>query len=352
MRQVRLLAVAAGLLLAGCTPRVQEPGPAGQEGAWLAPELVDGADGERFQSADGRSLPLRSWWPVGPRALQPRAVLLALHGMNDYGNAFAAPAAAFAQQGVITYAPDQRGFGGGPLPGIWPGTDLLASDARDLARLLRARHPGVPLHLLGESMGGAVALVALARADPPDVDGAILVGPAVWGRSFMPRWQAAALDIAAGTVPWVTLSPQGLNIKPSDNIPMLRAFARDPLVIKETRIDAIAGLVDLMDAAIAAAPRVVQPLLLLYGERDELVPRGPTIRLIETLPSTTGTAPRQRVAIYPDGYHMLLRDERARTPLADILAWLDDRAGVLPSGADRRGDPVAILKRPPPKRGW
>ncbi|MBL8669986.1 MAG: lysophospholipase [Alphaproteobacteria bacterium] len=352
MPRGRLLALAASLLLASCAPRYQPPGPAGLEGRLLAPELVDGADGERFQTADGRSLPLRSWWPIDAQAARPRAVIAALHGMNDYGNAFAAPAAAFARRGVVTYAPDQRGFGAGPLPGLWPGIDLLASDIRALARLLRARHPNVPLYLLGESMGGAVSLVALASAEPPDVDGAILVGPAVWGRAFMPRWQAAALDIAVSTLPWVSLAPQGLNIKPSDNLPMLRAFARDPLVIKETRIDAIAGLVDLMDAAIAAAPRVAQPLLLLYGERDELVPRGPTIRLIETLPAVAGTSPRQRVAIYPDGYHMLLRDERSKTPIADILAWIEDPAGVLPSGADRRGDPVEILKRPPPRRGW
>ena len=53
----------------------------------------------------------------------------------------------------------------------------------------------------------------------------------------------------------MTLTGSGLHILPSDNIPMLREFSRDPLVIKETRVDTIKGLVLLMSEALEAAPR-------------------------------------------------------------------------------------------------
>jgi acylglycerol lipase len=117
---------------------------------------------------------------------------------------------------------------------------------------------------------------------------------------------------------------------PSDNIAMLRALARDPLVIKTTRVDTIKGLVDLMDMALAAAPRLHQKLLVLYGGRDEIIPPEPLGLMIEALPPGG-----RRVAWYRDGYHMLLRDLDAPLVLRDIESWVADPAAPLPSGADK-----------------
>ncbi|MEJ0071171.1 MAG: hypothetical protein WDO24_23260 [Pseudomonadota bacterium] len=52
-----------------------------------APQLA----ADRLIAADGTALPMRQWLPAG----QPHAVVLALHGFNDYSNAFAAPGAAW-----------------------------------------------------------------------------------------------------------------------------------------------------------------------------------------------------------------------------------------------------------------
>ncbi|MEJ0071172.1 MAG: alpha/beta fold hydrolase [Pseudomonadota bacterium] len=70
------------------------------------------------------------------------------------------PARPGARHGIATYAYDQRGFGGAPDRGRWAGTPQLAADVASAAALLRGRYPGVPLYLLGESMGGAVAILA------------------------------------------------------------------------------------------------------------------------------------------------------------------------------------------------
>ncbi len=110
---------------------------------------------------------------------------------------------------------------------------------------------------------------------------------------------------------------------------MLLALGRDPLVIKETRIDAVYGLVDLMDDAFDAAPMLATPTLMLYGENDELIPRDATFEMLERL------AAPHRIAIYPEGWHMLLRDLGAQAPLGDIAAWITDRSAPLPSGNER-----------------
>ncbi len=341
-RRARLLIAALLLaLLAACAPQLQPPGPGGDGPAFV---LAPSGRGH-FVTADGLELPLRSWEPAGGEA---RAAVLALHGFNDYSNAFEIPAPRLARQGLRVYAYDQRGFGLAPYPGRWAGIARLAGDARDAVRLVARRHPGLPVYLLGESMGAAVALVALAgdlrpdavgeRLGPPaaplPVAGVILSAPAFWSRDAMPALYRTLLHAAAHTVPWYPLTGEGLRIQASDNLAVLLGLARDPFVIKHTRVDAIWGLVDLMDAAVAAAPAIDCPVLLLYGQKDQVVPPAPVLRTIERLPPEA--AGRWHVAIYPDGYHLLLRDLQGERVSADVAAWIADRKTPLPSGADRQ----------------
>lgn len=304
--------------LAGCVqPQLQAHAVAAQQ-----PQLQDGY----AVMADGYRLPVTETQPAG----SVRSIILALHGFNDYRNAFRAPADFFARHGVMTVAYDQRGFGATEQRGLWPGTAQLADDAATLAGMLCARYPGVPLFLLGESMGGAVVLETAPMHMPECVRGVILVAPAVWGWSAMPWWQALLLRAAAHIVPGKTVTAEGLDITPSDNIEMLRALGRDPLVIKATRIDTIYGLTNLMEAASRLAAQPAVPVLLLYGERDEIVPAGAMCDLLERVDSSGHGA--WRMVLYAHGYHMLMRDLQAGTVLGDVLAWLADPAGGLPSG--------------------
>ena len=102
-------------------------------------------------------------------------------------------------------------------------------------------------------MGGAVVLSALASPQPPAVDGAILVAPAVWSRADMPALYRVALFMVAHITPGIILTNNAagrvVKIVPSDNIPMLIALGKDPLFQKKTRADTLYGLVNLMDEA-------------------------------------------------------------------------------------------------------
>jgi alpha-beta hydrolase superfamily lysophospholipase len=300
---VRVALVSLGLLLAACAPRVQFMGPAIQ-----APALTEDA----YIAADGAQLPMRIW----PARGEADAVLLALHGFNDYANAFDAPARWWAEHGIATYAIDQRGFGAAPDPGIWADPQTMVADVRGLLALLRHEHPGKPVFLLGDSMGGAVGILALADGEP-HADGLVLAAPAVWGGAQMNAFFRASIWFAAHTMPWNYATGGSLRRIPSDNIEMLRALGRDPLVIKRTRVDAVYGLTQLMGQAQAAAPGVAVPVLVLYGDKDEIVPAGPVTAMTEKL-----TAPK-RVLRYENGYHMLLRDLQAETVWTDVAGWLE-----------------------------
>lgn len=325
----------AFIWFAACAPHVALPGPA---------VTTPAVNSDSVMTLDGEELPLRRWLPDQAK---PHAIVLALHGFNDYGHFIDYAATTWARSGIAVYAPDQRGFGETKSRGLWPGVDALADDVRTIVALLRERHPGVPLYLLGESMGAAVAVVAFASPDPPAADGVILSAPAVWTRTAMPGYQRAVLFFAAHTVPWLRLTGQGLRIMASDNIEALRKLLRDPMVIKGTRVDAIWGMADLMDRAYEAAADLRSPALILYGAKDQVIPPEQVLDFIANLPADAHE--HQRFALYPSGYHLLMRDLGADQVIADIFAWIKAPTLALPSGADREArDRVADAPRPRP----
>ena len=178
-------------------------------------------------------------------------------------------------------------------------------------------------------MGGAVTIAAMTGNNKPDVDGVILSAPAVWGRETMPWYQRWLLAITAHTLPWLELTGKGLHVQPSDNTEMLRGLGRDPLVIKATRVETIHGLVDLMDSALARSPTLSGPALILYGKHDQVIPKEPTLQMLEMMPRSV------RTVFFDNGYHMLLRDLEAEKPLSDIATWIADHNKPLPYGTDR-----------------
>jgi acylglycerol lipase len=322
------------LLLAACAPRLQEIGPPVD-----SPHIVEN-DGHEIalHMPDGVDLPLRVWQPWDRPA---EAVILALHGFNDYSRGFGAPGKGMARRGFIFYAYDQRGFGLAPQRGIWAGEEQMRDDLRAAARLIKARHPDLPLFLLGESMGGAIIMTAAVSDDPPIADGLILTAPAIWGWQTLSPVARTITETAAHIIPWLTVVPTGLHLEASSNRAALRELARDPLVIKETRIDAALGLVNLMTEAFDAASKLEKPRwLVLFGDRESILDRG---AVNEALPQFRDLPPEQgRIGIYPSGYHLLLRDFAQYTVYDDIAAWIRDPKAPLPSGADERGAAKSI----------
>ncbi len=284
-------------------------------------------EADAFRSFDGAVLGLQTWLPHGH---EPWAAIIALHGMNDYSEAFYLAGPAWADRGVAVYAYDQRGFGRSPGRGLWAGETLLVEDLRTIVQAVRRRHPDATIAVVGDSMGAAVAIAAFGSQDPPAADRLILCAPAVWGWSSLPDFYALTLRLTAWTIPGREVAPpRGLQrrIVPSDNVVMLRKIGADPLMVFKTRIDAIYGLVSLMETASRRIESVRLPMLFLYGEKDEIIPRRAAARAAARM------GPSGRALVYPEGHHMLLRDLQAPLVYEDILAFLADADRPAPSGA-------------------
>jgi acylglycerol lipase len=311
-----IAAALSPVMLGACAPIVV---PAGEKAT--APYLT----ADKYVAADGTALPLAVWPAAGGGA---KAVILGLHGFGDYRDAFEEPAGIWSRDGIATYAFDQRGFGKSPSRGRWPGTESLVADALAVAMLVRARHPGVPFYVLGESMGGAVALVAADRG--LEADGLVLSAPALRGREALGPVASGALWFFAHTIPWLPAGPTSIDFKPTDDPKTLEKLRNDPLMLRQPRVDMGYGLVDLMDAAREAAERVRLPYLMLHGMGDRLVPTGAVQSAIEVMPARRDS----RLAFYKEGYHLLMRDKQGPVVAADIAAWIANHEAALPSGAD------------------
>jgi acylglycerol lipase len=270
-------------------------------------------------TADGYALPLHRWMPAGP----PDAVVLGLHGFNDYGAGLNALAEALTPDGIAVYAYDQRGFGATAHPNAWHGQDALVADAIDVAHLLRARYPDTPLFLVGKSMGGAIALLAMTSDRPPPIDGTVLIAPAVAGMDAMRWYQRVGLWLGSLVAPGMELPvqlAQAMGVRPTDQPWVIDALRADPLVRHSASIEMLDHLAELMGAALEAAARFDGHTLILYGARDDIIHPMSICAMLDRLPDQDG--PLTSVIIYPRGFHLLTRYSRRIHTFADIAEWL------------------------------
>jgi alpha-beta hydrolase superfamily lysophospholipase len=130
-------------------------------------------------AADGAQIAAYRWDPAGP----PRAAVQITHGMGEHARRYEHVARALTDAGYVVYAQDHRGHGasarvaelGNLGPGGW---NALVDDIGLLSALVRAEHPGLPLILLGHSMG-SFAVQQYLLDHSADIDGVVLTGTAV-----------------------------------------------------------------------------------------------------------------------------------------------------------------------------
>ena len=317
-----LTALLAALLLAGCTPLMVQQ--AGQPPLGFGGARIEAGD---IVSFDGAKLGLSQW---DAATGDPWAVVVGVHGMNDYANAFHMAAPWWAEQGVTTVAYDQRGFGRSPGRGVWAGDELMVEDLRTVTALVRQKYPHALVVVAGESLGGAVAAEAFASDRPPSADRLVLLSPAVWGWRAQPLPNKTLLWFAANfTGQKVYAPPRWLTSKvsPTDNHDELVAMGRDPLMIWGARSDTLYGLVSTMDRAADDVGKAALPTLYLYGAHDQIIPKTAAFKAAARL------KPTARSAYYAKGWHLMMRDHQGPTVWRDILAFIRDPAAPLPSGA-------------------
>lgn len=278
-----------------------------------------------FPASDGADVPYRLW-----RAHHPRAQILLLHGACDYSGAFDEIAPRLARRGFTSLAIDQRGFGATQSRGQWSGQDRMIDDVADAIAFLRQRTGAtLPLFVIGESMGGAIAVHAAAKFPNLDLAGLVLVAPGALASAVKRMFYhlvSRVLRIVRPDAELLFERISGWELSPASAIRLLG----DPLVMRTIKPEQFEGLVSLGYAAVAEATKVTTPVLTLVAGKDDLLRQGCIRRLHENL---AGDKTWNFVA---DGPHLLLHWKRGDVVLREARHWINNRL-MMPSPANSGG---------------
>src|SRR4051794_23494271 len=262
-------------------------------------------EGERGRIA------VRRWEPAG----EPEYIALLSHGYGEHSGRYGHVAEALNDAGAVIYAPDHHGHGRSDGErAVIDDSPAMVADLAKVDALAREAHPGLPVVLIGHSMGGMIATRFFQTQDA-DLAALVLSGPVIGGNEEI--LALAQMD----PIPEVPLDPSVLSRDPAVG----EAYASDPLVYhggfaKETLV----GFGEAVELIASSRGFGDLPTLWIHGELDALAPLEPTRAAIDHL---RGPATEQK--IYPGAMHEIFNETNQDEVIGDVIAFIDrsiDRA--------------------------
>ncbi len=270
-----------------------------------------------FTASDGDNLAVQDW-PLQDD-IPLRGVVVLVHGLGEHAGRYERLASWLTEGGFAVRGYDQYGHGeSGGMPGDLPTTDRLVDDLAEIVESTRLRTPaGVPLLLLGHSMGGAVAASYVLR-DPRFVDGLVLSSPAFATR--MSPLQRLLLRVLPQVAPRLRvgngLDPRWL----SQDHAVVRAYRNDPRVHDRISPRLARFITDAGPRIVAHAHEWSVPTLLLYGGADRLVDPDGSHAFASAAPDTVVTS-----CCFDALYHEVFNELQNQRVYDCLDRWLDDQ---------------------------
>jgi alpha-beta hydrolase superfamily lysophospholipase len=267
-----------------------------------------------FEGVGGLKIAATSWRPERP----VRGVMILVHGFNSHSGYMTWPAEQFAESGFAAYAHDHRGRGRsqGERFYVEKFSDWLA-DLHKMVEIARSENPGVPVYMLGHSVGGVIAASYVFRHQN-EVAGLIC-------ESFafdvgLPHLIQLAFQGASHLVPHLPLYSLKNEIFSRDPA-VVAAMNNDPLIEHEKQPVETAS--EVLKAAARLGenmPNFKVPVFIIHGTDDKATrPEGS-----QYFYDNVGSADKT-LKLYEGGYHDLLNDIDKEIVMADILAWVNQR---------------------------
>jgi alpha-beta hydrolase superfamily lysophospholipase len=265
--------------------------------------------------AGGAEIYWQAWLPSG----EPRALVVIAHGIGEHSGRYGHVAARLNAAGFAAYALDHRGHGRSSGPrALIDRMDNAVEDVDSLVSLAATRHAGCPLHLLGHSMGGAIAITYALRHQER-LRGLLLSSAAasLGSARSSTRLEAKALAAVAPTAGIMEIDPSLVSHDPA----VVRAYREDPLVYQD-KLPArtVAEVAAAIEGFAAGVPALRLPLLVMAGTGDRIVPPSGS-RMVHD----RAGSPDRTLRLYSGLYHELFNEPERRVVLGDVTAWVDAR---------------------------
>lgn len=282
-----------------------------------AKSLSDAELRKRYRQT--RGTPPCLTWTVPDGA--PRAVLLCVHGCGLHAGSYKDLGEQLAARGIVTYAVDVRGFGSFQQAEGRDVIDLKGCcwDVEETLKVLRKAHPGVPVYLLGESMGGAITLHVTSE-HPELVDGLISSVPAghrfkQTGTDLKVAWHAIKGGLHKNFNIGETIINQATS-KPE----LRKEWAEDPMARMNLSPAELLEFKHFCDHNEQCAVKVRKtPVLFVQGCGDRLIHPESTYKIFHKLPVED-----KWLLQVGNAEHLIFEEHQFNDAVLDVLVkWID-----------------------------
>jgi len=259
-----------------------------------------------------------------------RAALLCVHGLGLHNGTFEPFGEKMKEKGVAVYAIDVRGFGSWMEARGRQQVDFdgCLADMKSTIKVIHRVHPGVPVFVLGESMGGAIALRTAAMF-PDLVDGLISSVPA--GDRFQQGKTTikVALHLLEGPHRQFNVGT-GVIEQATQNPELRESWEKDPLARLNLSPAELIQFQRFMNQNHESAKEIKDiPVLIVQGSKDRLVKPSGTVELYDEL-----ATPDKQLELISNAEHLIFEENQFTDQEIDLVAgWIDKHLTPRPAAA-------------------
>lgn len=277
-----------------------------------------------------------------------KAAIVCVHGLGLHNGTYEAFGKRMSALGYATYAIDVRGFGS------WADAkgretcdfDHCLDDVKATLKVVRRSHPKTPVFLLGESMGGAIALRATSLY-PEMIDGLISSVPS--GDRF--KQGKTKMKVAFGFLSNPNKPMTGVGEKvvhqATENEELRKAWLEDPLTRLNLSPRELIQFQNFMNGNHDSAKQITKtPVLIVQGCNDKLVRPEGTVELYNRL-----ATPDREIVLIPNAEHLIFEESQFNDQvIATVTAWMDARIAKIaqeknvPHVEDKAGEKADATK--------
>lgn len=268
-----------------------------------------------FKSKDNHRIYYQTW-----KAKKPKGVLIFVHGLNEHSGRYQNPINHFVKAGYTLYLLDQRGHGksDGPRSFIADFNSFL-EDLDQFTKLVAKKEAGLPLFMVGHSMGGQIVLNYVGKYNPP------LKGFLTSSANIQMAIRVSAIKkklglLAAKIIPSFSLlnevDPKWISRDPE----VVRAYKKDPLVSKKLTLSLASAILRNQEKLMGLASKIKLPAFLMHSGDDHICAAEGSQKFFEQLASKD-----KQIKIYEGFYHELFNEFGKETVFEDMEKWLNAR---------------------------
>lgn len=266
-----------------------------------------------FCGAHGLSLFYQAWYPPSTA----KAIVALVHGFGEHCDRYHTVTTALTQAGYAIFGFDNQGHGRseGQRGHIDRWQDYRDNVSAFLAQV-RRHEPGLPLFILGHSLGGLIVL-DYSLTSPEDIAGIIISGPPIRPVGIAKPYRVAIARILSGIWPRFSMD---VGAGPE-------TLSRDPAIVNQMQDDPLTHSVATVRwgteclVTISKVRKTINqlqvPILLIHGSADTVNDVRGSQEIFERIPVD------KTLKIYPGSYHEPHNDLDRNQVMGDIISWLD-----------------------------